>query len=172
MSRTEHNRFCSPGNSELVLWHRTISAKAEQLEPPKLTIRVFFACWSSSSGMFGIFPEQVSKWRNLHVMGHQNAEEMRRACRAVLLPLKSLIGLAWLFVHFQDPLHLKYDDGTRHDLLTEEELAMEQFVMGSEYDPWAAGKAKSGKSDWMKEHEMIASLQGCYWYGSVDSVVW
>lgn len=32
---------------------------------------------------------------------------------------------------------------------------MEQFIMGSDYDPWASGKAEYGKSDWMTEHEMI-----------------
>lgn len=88
-------------------------------------------------------------------MGHRDAEDMRRACRAVLLPLRSLRGLARLFVHFQDPLHPIYDDGSRRNLLAQEELAMEQFIMGSDYDPWASGKAEYGKSDWMTEHEMI-----------------
>lgn len=155
--RSREMDFTTTGRVELEHWHSAIAETAKHLVLPKLTLRILFATWWGPDGMFGIYEEELTNWTYRHVMGDGDAETMRSACRDVLAPLRSLKGLRRFFVHFQDPLHPSFDDGTRASLLANEEGEMERYVTGSNYDAFAVGKAEEPLSDWMKEHALIPS---------------
>ena len=143
--------FDTPSTSPFKEWEDTLKAVRENLNCPKMTIRVCFA-----DKMPYDAPWKQGKWFR-RTMTKKEAIQIYGSYIRIIKPLEQLEGLGRLFVRAAWPWH--WTERGQWRISEEREKVMsdvrymekklEGIVMGDDYDSWRVGKAEMKPSQWM-----------------------
>lgn len=147
--------FQTPSISPFQEWEDTLKAVREDLNVPKLTIRVCFADKRPYDE-----PESQDEWFR-RVMTKKEAMQIYGSYMRVVKPLGQLEGLGRLFVKVAWPWEWteqgrwrRQEERERVQREVEDaEGSIERMVMGEEYESGRVGKGEMGPSQWMLDGE-------------------
>ncbi|KAL8790174.1 MAG: hypothetical protein Q9195_006501 [Heterodermia aff. obscurata] len=147
--------FQTPSISPFKEWEDTLEAVRENLNVPKLTIRVCFA----DERPYREPGSQDEKFRL--IMTKKEAVQIFGSYLRIVTPLRQLEGLGRLFVKIAWPWEWteqgRWRRQQKRDRVQREvenaEWRIERIVMGEEYESGGVGKGKMGASQWMLDGE-------------------
>ena len=141
--------FCPAQSTEWHDWNETLEKVKDDLNLPKLTIRVYFAASLPPFEDHG--HEIVPSWRR-QMTGVQS-QAIQTSYLDTISPLKRLRGLGRFFAHLADPsLWVEGRELVEETGLPALEHEVERVVMGDWYDSSAAGKVEETWSRWLEDH--------------------